>query len=47
LLKAGEFIARKEAVQALGRAGMHLVNAGQLPALKRASGGPVNYSMAE
>jgi hypothetical protein len=47
LLEAGEFIVRKEAVQALGVPVMHLVNAGQLPALKRASGGPVNYSMAD
>jgi tape measure domain-containing protein len=45
LLEAGEFIVRKEAVQALGVPVMNLVNAGQLPAIKRAAGGPVNYSM--
>jgi tape measure domain-containing protein len=41
LLEAGEFIIRKEAVQALGMPVMHLVNAGQLP-IKRASGGLVS-----
>jgi len=41
LLEAGEFIVRKEAVQALGVPVMRLVNAGQLPA-KFAGGGLVD-----
>lgn len=45
LLEAGEFVGRKEAVQALGgEPAMNEINAGRLP-IKRASGGPVDYDM--
>jgi tape measure domain-containing protein len=49
LLEAGEFIVRKEAVQALGLPFMHAVNAGRVPTagnvIKRAMGGSVGYNM--
>lgn len=51
LLEAGEFIVRKEAVQALGLPFMHAINAGRVPTagdvIKRAMGGSVGYDLDE